>query len=56
MSFERNIHKKEARAHKATPPQPRSSDHDVLKILAPNKFWASLADPCVINRPSIVPS
>jgi hypothetical protein len=45
MSFDKKIHKNDASAHKATPPHPKSSEYDVLKIRAPKRFWAIRAEP-----------
>lgn len=56
MSFDKKIQKKDANAHNATPPQPKSKLHDVLKILAPSKFCAIRADPLAATSPSTVPS
>lgn len=56
MIFDRKIQKSDAKAHKATPPQPKSKLQDVLKILAPSKFCAIRAEPRAATSPSTVPS
>lgn len=56
MSFDKNIQKNDANAHRATPPHPKSNDHEVLKIRAPSKFWAIRAEPRAATSPSTVPS